>query len=58
MGLTILHWMFLYILDILNEYGEYPRILGAILSVPHNIVMDLNDVNMYFGVKMRFTCEN
>ena len=27
-----------------SECGEYPRILCEILSVPHNIVMDMNYV--------------
>ena len=27
-----------------TEYGEYYKIFARILSVPHNIVMDLNNV--------------
>ena len=30
--------------DIQSECGEYPRVLRGILSLPHNIVMDLNNV--------------
>ena len=41
-GLTIFHVVFP---DIhMFECGEYPGILHAILSIPHNIVMNLNHV--------------
>ena len=46
MGLTIFHVVFLDILHIQIECEEYLGILCGILSVPHNNVMDFNDVMM------------
>jgi hypothetical protein len=46
MGSEIFHAIFLYILHIQIECEEYIGRLRGILSVPHNNVMDLNDVMM------------
>ena len=46
MGLTIFHVVFLDIFHIQIECEEYLGILCGILSVPHNNVMDFNDVMM------------
>ena len=46
MGLTIVHTIFPDIPHIQSsiECGEYPKILCEILSIPHNNVMDLNNI--------------
>ena len=44
MGLTVFHIVFLDIPHIQCECGEYPGILRGILSVPQNIVMNMNNV--------------
>ena len=44
MGLTVFHLVFMDISLIQFECGEYPRLFHGILSVPHSIVMNLNNV--------------
>jgi hypothetical protein len=42
-GLTISHEIFFDIPHIQTEYGESQRIFRGILSVPHNVVMIMNN---------------
>ena len=48
MTLTIFHKIFPNTFHIQSEFGKYQELLCGILSVTHNIVMDLNNV-MYFS---------
>jgi hypothetical protein len=43
-GLTIFHIIFLDISHIQYECGKYQGILSGILSVPQNVVVDMNNV--------------
>ena len=52
-GLTIFHGIFSYVSHIQSECGKYPRIFCGTLSIPHNIVMDLNNVTLH----MEFKCD-
>jgi hypothetical protein len=44
MRLTIVHGIFLNTPHIQYECWEYPEILCGILSIPQNIIMDLNNI--------------
>ena len=43
MGVTVFHIIFPHISHIHSECGEYAEILCGILSLPHNIVMNMNN---------------
>ena len=48
MGFIIFHIIFLDILHIQSEYEEYLEIFHGILSIPHNIVVNLNNIMNHF----------
>ena len=52
MGLTIFHVLILDISHIQFDCGKYPEILCGLLSVPQNIVKDLNNV-MFIIIKLK-----
>ena len=43
-GLTVFHKIFLYVPTFTLKGEEQQRIFRGILSIPHNVVMDLDDV--------------
>ena len=44
MGVTIFHGIFPYIFHIRSECENYKGIFHGIMSIPQNIIMDLNNV--------------
>ena len=58
MGLLVLHGIFFYLSHIKYKYGKYHEIFRGVMLIPHNNVMDMNNVMWPFTVSPFFYLKN